>query len=133
LGFLFLLAGYELDFGALRARPGQLAIAGWIIGVALAMTVVGGLAATGFVHAFVPVSLALTTTAFGILLPILRENDLLVRPLGSQVVAAGAVGEFFPIVAIAALASTFPRSCTPRAESWCSSSCCCWFGAFPHC
>ena len=35
LGFLFLLAGYELDFGALRAKPGRLAIAGWIISLRL--------------------------------------------------------------------------------------------------
>jgi Kef-type K+ transport system membrane component KefB len=101
LGFLFLLAGYELDFGALRAKPGRLAIAGWTVSLALAMGVVGALEASGFVRAFVPVSLALTTTAFGILLPILRENGILSRPLGPQVVAAGAVGELFPIVAIA--------------------------------
>ena len=101
LGFLFLLAGYELDFEALRARPGRLAIVGWGVSVALAVAVVGGLAATGFVRAFAPVALALTTTALGILLPFLRENDLLDTRLGSQVVAAGAVGEFFPILAIA--------------------------------
>jgi Kef-type K+ transport system membrane component KefB len=101
LGFLFLLAGYELDFGALRAKPGRLAIAGWTVSLALAVGVVGALEAAGFVRAFVPVSLALTTTAFGILLPILRENGILSSPLGSQVVAAGAVGELFPILAIA--------------------------------
>jgi Kef-type K+ transport system membrane component KefB len=101
LGFLFLLAGYELDFGALRATPGRLAILGWFVSLALALGVVGVLAASGFVHAFVPVSLALTTTALGILLPILHENGMLGGPFGDRIVAAGAVGEFFPIVAIA--------------------------------
>jgi Kef-type K+ transport system membrane component KefB len=105
LGFLFLLAGYELDFGALRATPGRLAILGWFVSLALALGVVGLLAATKFVHAFVPVSLALTTTALGILLPILRENGMLGGPFGDRVVAAGAVGEFFPIVAIAVFLS----------------------------
>ena len=62
---------------------------------------VGVLAARGFVHAFVPVSLALTTTALGILLPILRENEMLGSAFRDRIVAAGAVGEFFPIVAIA--------------------------------
>ena len=33
-------------------------------------------------HAFVPVALALTTTALGTLLPILRDNDMLDGPLG---------------------------------------------------
>ena len=105
LGFLFLLAGYELDFGALRAAPGRLAIIGWLVSLSLSLGVVGLLAATGFVHAFVPVALALTTTALGILLPILHENHLLGGPFGDRVVAAGAVGEFFPIVAIAVFLS----------------------------
>ena len=45
------------------------------VGIATAVT--GFLAWTGFVHAFVPVALGLTTTALGTLLPILRENDML--------------------------------------------------------
>ena len=101
LGFLFLLAGYELDYAALRATPGRLAIIGWSLSVVLAIGVVGALEAAGFVRAFVPVALALTTTALGILLPILRENQLIGGAVGTQVAAAGAVGEFFPIVAIA--------------------------------
>jgi Kef-type K+ transport system membrane component KefB len=105
LGFLFLLAGYELDFGVFRAAPGRLAILGWLVSIVLALGVVGLLAATGLVHAFVPVSLALTTTALGILLPILRENGMFGGSFAGSVVAAGAVGEFFPIVAIAVFLS----------------------------
>jgi len=105
LGFLFLLAGYELDFGVLRAAPGRLAILGWYVSMVLARGVVGLLAATGLIHASVPVSLALTTTALGTLLPILRENGMLGGAFGGSVVAAGAVGEFFPIVAIATVLS----------------------------
>ncbi|MEN5072491.1 hypothetical protein ABE437_01635 [Isoptericola cucumis] len=44
-------------------------------GIAIAVT--GVLASVGFVHAFVPVTLGLTTTAFGALLPILRDDDML--------------------------------------------------------
>jgi Kef-type K+ transport system membrane component KefB len=53
------------------------------------------------VRAFVPVALGLTTTALGTLLPILRDNNMLRGSFGSYVLAGGAVGEFFPIVAIA--------------------------------
>jgi Kef-type K+ transport system membrane component KefB len=67
----------------------------------LAGAVVGLLAATGWVRAFVPVALALTTTALGTLLPILRDNNMLRGSFGSYLLAGGAVGEFFPIVAIA--------------------------------
>jgi Kef-type K+ transport system membrane component KefB len=55
----------------------------------------------GLVRAFVPVALGLTTTALGTLLPILRDNNMLRGSFGSYLLAGGAVGEFFPIVAIA--------------------------------
>jgi Kef-type K+ transport system membrane component KefB len=100
LGFLFLLAGYELDPGLLRQRPGRLAILAWLITAVLALVTVGVLTQVGFVRDFVPVSLALTTTALGTLLPILRDNDMLAGKFGRYVLAAGAVGELFPIIAI---------------------------------
>jgi Kef-type K+ transport system membrane component KefB len=100
LGFLFLLAGYELDPGLLRERAGHQAVVAWVISTVLAVAVVGGLAALGFVRAFVPVSIALTTTALGTLLPILREQNMLTGTFGRFIFAAGAVGELFPIIAI---------------------------------
>jgi Kef-type K+ transport system membrane component KefB len=69
--------------------------------VAIAAAIVGVLAAAGFVRAFVPVALGLTTTALGTLLPILRDNDMLGGHFGRYLLAAGAVGELFPIFAIA--------------------------------
>ncbi|WP_406056606.1 cation:proton antiporter [Kribbella sp. NBC_00889] len=101
LGFLFLMAGYELELAVFRQRAGKLAIVGWLVTVALAGAVVGGFAALGVVDAFVPVALGLTTTALGTLLPILRDNNMLRGSFGSYVLAAGAVGEFLPVVAIA--------------------------------
>jgi Kef-type K+ transport system membrane component KefB len=101
LGFLFLLAGYELDLHLFRERPGRLAIVAWLVTVALALATVGALAAAGLVQAFVPVALGLTTTAFGTLLPILHDNDMLGGRFGRYLLAAGAVGELFPILAIA--------------------------------
>ncbi len=100
LGFLFLLAGYELDPGLLRERAGHQAVVAWVISTVLAVAVVGGLAALGFVQAFIPVSIALTTTALGTLLPILREQNMLTGTFGRFIFAAGAVGELFPIIAI---------------------------------
>ena len=101
LGFLFLLAGYELDLTLFGQKAGRLALVGWAVTVVLALVVVGLLEAAGLVRAFVPVALALTTTALGTLLPILRENDMLGGPFGRYILAAGAVGEFLPVVAIA--------------------------------
>jgi Kef-type K+ transport system membrane component KefB len=101
LGFLFLLAGYELELGDFRERAGRLAVVGWLVSAVVSIGVTAALAAAGLVHAFVPVALALTTTALGTLLPILRDNDMLGGPLGRFIMPAGAVGEFFPIVGIA--------------------------------
>jgi Kef-type K+ transport system membrane component KefB len=101
LGFLFLLAGYELQPGQLRERSGRMAITGWLVSAALAVAAVAVLASFGFVRDFVPIGLALTTTALGTLLPILQDNDMMSGDFGTYVLAAGAVGELFPIVAIA--------------------------------
>jgi Kef-type K+ transport system membrane component KefB len=101
LGFVFLLAGYEVNPQLFRESYGRLAVAAWVMTAVLALATVGILEAVGFVHAFVPVSIALTTTALGTLLPILRDNDMLSGAFGKYIVAAGATGEFLPIVAVA--------------------------------
>jgi Kef-type K+ transport system membrane component KefB len=101
LGFLFLMAGYELDPRLLGQRVGRLAIWSWLVTAVLAVAIVGWLASTGFVHAYVPVAIALTTTSLGTLLPILRDNGMLEGAFGRYIMPAGAVGEFFPIAAIA--------------------------------
>jgi Kef-type K+ transport system membrane component KefB len=105
LGFLFLLAGYELELGLFRARAGRLALSSWLVTALVAVAVTGALAAAGFVRAFVPIAIGLTTTALGTLLPILRDNQMLEGRFGAFIMAAGAVGEFLPIVATAVFLS----------------------------
>ena len=100
LGFLFLLAGYELDPHLLRERPGRLAMAGWALSAALAVGAVALLASFRFIHDFEAIGLALTTTALGTLLPILHDNKMMSGRFGRYVLAAGAVGELLPILAI---------------------------------
>jgi Kef-type K+ transport system membrane component KefB len=101
LGFLFLLAGYELELSLFRQRAGKLAIIGWVTSAAIAGLLVALLTSTGVVRAYIPVALGLTTTALGTLLPILRDNNMLRGSFGSYLMAGGAVGEFFPVIAIA--------------------------------
>ena len=103
LGFLFLLAGYELDPALLRERSGKLAIVAWVISIVLAIATVGALEAAGLVKAFVPVAIGLTTTALGTLLPILRDHHMLEGRFGRSLFAAGAVGEMGPVLCIALL------------------------------
>jgi Kef-type K+ transport system membrane component KefB len=105
LGFLFLLAGYELELRLFRERAGRLALTSWLVTALVAIAVTGALAAVGFVNAFVPIAIGLTTTALGTLLPILRDNQMLEGRFGEFIMAAGAVGEFLPIVAVAVFLS----------------------------
>ena len=109
LGFLFLLAGYELELSLFRERVGRLALSAWFVTAVIAVAVTGALAYAGLVNAFVPVAIGLTTTALGTLLPILRDNDMLAGRFGNSIMSAGAVGEFLPIVAIAVFLSTNGR------------------------
>ncbi|MGY1686623.1 MULTISPECIES: cation:proton antiporter [unclassified Geodermatophilus] len=101
LGFVFLLAGYELDPRLFREDAGRRALLGWTVSLLLALGVVGLLHAGGVVEAFLPVALGLTTTALGTLLPVLREKGLLAGRLGRYLLAAGGVGELLPVLAIA--------------------------------
>jgi Kef-type K+ transport system membrane component KefB len=101
VGFLFLLAGYELAPSVLRGRAGRLALVAWVVSVVLAVAAVGALRLAGVVDVVAPLAIALTTTALGTLLPILQDRDMLAGSLGRFVIATGAVGELLPIVAIA--------------------------------
>jgi Kef-type K+ transport system membrane component KefB len=109
LGFVFLLAGYEVDLRLMREDAGRRAVIAWTTSLVLAIGVVAGLAAAGLVKAFLPIALGLTTTALGTLLPVLREKGLLRGRLGRYLLAAGGVGELFPVLAIALFLGTQGR------------------------
>jgi Kef-type K+ transport system membrane component KefB len=106
LGFLFLVAGYEIDPKVLRGVATRRAIFAWLGSLMLGLVLVGFLDAIGFVRAYVAVSLAMTTTALGVLLPLLRERSLLDTSLGRSVLSTGAVGELLPVIAIAVFLGT---------------------------
>jgi Kef-type K+ transport system membrane component KefB len=109
LGFVFLLAGYEVDLRLFGQDAGRRAVVAWSASLVVALGVVALLTGTGLVRAFVPVALGLTTTALGTLLPILRDNGLLRGRLGWYLLAAGGVGELFPVLAIAVFLGTQNR------------------------
>ena len=109
LGMVFLLAGFEIDPAMLFDRPGRLAVIAWVAALVLAVAVVGGLTAVGYVSAFTAVALALTTTALGTVLPILREKGMLGGDLATYFLASGAIGELFPIIGIAVFLSVNSR------------------------
>ena len=100
------MAGMEIDFGKARGRPLKLALSGWLLSVGLAFLAVGLLHAIPGVNAPMMVTIALTTTGLGALLPILRDSGQLATPYGIHLQAAGAIGEVGPIVATSLLLSS---------------------------
>jgi len=101
LAFLIFLAGFEVDANKLKGAPLRLAAGGWAISLVLGLGVGYLLHTSGVTLNTLVVGLAITTTALGTLLPILRDSGRLNTPFGTHVMAVGAVGEFGPIIAIA--------------------------------
>lgn len=103
LAMLFLLAGLEIDSATMRDRGGRKAAIGWFVSLALGIGVAVILNATAIISDAVGVTIALVSTALGTLLPILRDRGELDSPFGKRFLAAGAWGEFGPVVAISVL------------------------------
>ncbi len=103
LAFLFFLAGMEIDFERIRGNPVKFGVQGWLISLAIGAVLAVILHATGVIHATVLVALALTTTALGTLMPILRDAGILDQRFGNYVVGAGAAGEFGPVVIVSVI------------------------------
>ncbi len=106
LAFLFFLAGFEIDFKAIRGRPIRLAAVGWLVSFAICLGVGFGLRACGIADSGVLVGAALTTTALGTLIPVLRDAKELPTRFGAYAVAAGVMGELGPILLIALVLSS---------------------------
>ncbi len=100
LAFLFFMAGMEIDPARMRGRPAVLAARGWVGSLALGLTAALVLWAVGGIGAPVLVGLALTTTALGALVPILKDAGLAEHRVGRLALAGGAAGEFGPIVVL---------------------------------
>lgn len=107
LGMLFLIAGFEINVSSLRSRQGYSAIATWFVCFALGMA--GAAVITSFSHelnTYIAVGVALSSTALGTLLPMLKSHGAAGTPVGNAVLVHGAVGELLPIFAISLLLSS---------------------------
>lgn len=101
LTFLLFLVGLEIDIGEIQGRPMLLAINGWLLSFSLAMGCTLLLHAVGLIHAPpVLAAVALSTTALGIVIPILKDKGTLDSNFGKYMLAAAAMGEFGPLVVI---------------------------------
>ena len=111
LATLIFMAGFEIDPQRMRGRPAKLSALGWLLSVGVGLVVALVLQKAGVVRSELYVGFALTTTALGALVPIVRDAGLLSTNFGTHVMAIGSVGEFGPIIAVAlVLSGTNPLS-----------------------
>ena len=107
LAFLFLLAGYEINPKELTGHQGKRGLIVWIITFALALAVVAlSPTSPGNDIGSIAIAIALTTTALGTLVPIMKERELMGTRVGDSILAYGTWGELGPILAMAVLLST---------------------------
>lgn len=105
LGLLFYFAGYEIDFKRIAGTPLRLGAVGWALSLLIAYAVGGLLAAAGIVLSLLYTGSALATTAIGTLIPILSDAGELRTRMGTYLLAAGAVGEFGPVLLLTLILS----------------------------
>ncbi|MBP3976299.1 cation:proton antiporter [Microbacterium sp. BLY] len=103
LAVLFFIAGSEIDFRQVSGRPLVRASLGWLLSVLLGIGL-GFFFAPG--EGMVVIGIALSSTALGTLMPILRDAKELDTPFGHAISTIGAVGEFLPLIAISIFLST---------------------------
>jgi Kef-type K+ transport system membrane component KefB len=114
LAFLFFLAGIEIDFERIRGKPASSGVRGWLLSLVLGLAIAFAVDQSGLVDAPILVGLALSTTALGTLMPILRDSGILDQRFGDYVVGAGAAGEFCPVVVVSVILA-FEADEPPRA------------------
>ncbi len=107
LAFQFLIAGYEIDPKLLTGRRGAKGFSTWAVTFALALGASALLFDPGEnFMAFAAVAIAMTSTALGTLIGIMKERDLEGTGLGDGILSYGVWGQLCPVIAIALLLST---------------------------
>ena len=99
------MAGTELNFKHILGMPLFLALRGWGLSLLIGAALSALLYAMPQARSPLMLTLALSTTALGTLLPLLRDGRQLHTPFGRLFVAAGTIGEVGPIVAMSLLLS----------------------------
>ncbi len=106
---LFLLAGFEINPKTITGREGKRGLKTWLVTLAIAFVLVMSIFHVSFGELTIDalaLAIALTTTAIGALMPILKERGLLTNKVGESVLSYGTWGELGPVIAMALLLST---------------------------
>lgn len=104
LTYLLFMVGLEINLDELHGKTLNLAVSGWLLSFIIAMLFMYMFQSIGLISAPpILAAVALSTTALGIVGPILRESGTLDSPFGKLLMPAAAMGEFGPLMVISFL------------------------------
>jgi Kef-type K+ transport system membrane component KefB len=98
LAYLFFQAGFEFNQKEISGKPLRLGLYAWLVSLGLSIIISGALYLLGLVEAPLLVALILPTTAFGILILMLRQAGELDDEFGHYALGVAAVSELGPLL-----------------------------------
>ena len=100
------LVGFEIDTQHMQGRMLLLAAVSWLIVLSLAYMLAKCMMDVGLVPEVTIVAIALSTTALGVLLPILQDTKHASSRFKALVLVVGSISQFIPILVISILFMT---------------------------
>ena len=101
LTFLLFMVGFEIDLESLKGPLLHRAAKGWALSFGAGLVLMTLFHSAGIISAPpLMAAVALSTTALGILIPILRDEGELETEFGKQFIPVAALGEFGPLMVI---------------------------------
>ena len=96
--YLFFQAGLEFNPEKIGVEPLRLGALAWLVSFCIAVAFVALLYSVGLVRAPLLICVVLPTTAFGVLIPVLRQSGELESDFGRYVLGSAALGELGPMI-----------------------------------
>jgi Kef-type K+ transport system membrane component KefB len=98
LAFLLLLAGLEIDLDRLRGARLRSAATGFVVSLAVALSIGLGLYAAGLIQAPLLVAIILSSTSLGIVISVLADSGEASTTLGQIIIAGSSIADFGAII-----------------------------------
>jgi Kef-type K+ transport system membrane component KefB len=114
LAFLLFLAGLEIHFDRLRGPLLRLAVAGFVVSLALATAAGLALKAGGLVAQPLFAAIVLSATSLGIVIPLLKDAGESGSTFGQLTIAAGTVADFGAVILLTLFFSREATGTTTR-------------------
>jgi len=98
VGFLLLLAGIEIDYHQLRGRQLEVALVAFAVSLGLALAACFGLHAAGVISAPFLTAVILSATSLAVVLPVLKDSNLIESRFGQLVIAATSIADVATVI-----------------------------------